>query len=287
MSSYVFNKSKASEIPAQYDPYHDDPSLNNEMAPPLEHDINIDEIKLNQLFLSRYNLDYIGHYFSNTKETLKVISYPKPTNTCFEKADILPDWSPLNVIKSLFFESSVDGMIYGVIIPETGCKLNVDHIKAEIGLSDDARLIKSNYLPENMTYGTCSPFIKLNDTVNNGGIIKNIIFDKETLQLKKEEGSLDDFSFGTDHRLSIQMNYYQCYKMLKYFFPNVVISKCVLCLSIEEKMIRKKGHIKVNYLFKSVNYSTAKSINNIYGYGVDVSSTIMNNSDILMANCIN
>lgn len=241
---------------------------------------------MNQLFLTKYNLEYISHFFEKNKIPLRVISFPEATNTCYEKAEILPNWSPLNVIKSVFLESSMDGTLYGIVIPETGCQLDIGRIKGEIELSDNERLIRAKHLPLYMSYGSCSPFIQKNDTVGNGKKLKYIVFDTETLYLKKKEDLLDDFSFGLEHQLSLQMNYYQCYRMLKYYFPNVVIDKSILCLSLEERIIRKKGQIKINYQFKSINYRTAKSINSVHGYCNNVSSTIKNNFDTIMVNCI-
>ena len=123
-----------------------------------------------------------------------------------------------------------------------------------------------------MSFGSCSPFITSSDILGHGGRIKNILFDKETFMLKQHENSFDNFSFGLEHRLSIQMNYYHCYKMLKHLYGDRVIDREILNLSFKERLVRKKGRIQIDYEFKSLNYRTAQFINNIHGFG-DVSIT--------------
>jgi len=73
--------------------------------------------------------------------------------------------------------------------------------------------------------------------------------------------------------MSVQMNYYDCYQMLKNLFPDVVREEELLSLSFNEKLRRTNGKMNITYEFQSVNYRTAKFINSIHGYG-DV--TIMN-----------
>ena len=95
-----------------------------------------------------------------------------------------------------------------------------------------------------MTFGTCSPFIHDDDAAVNGGRVQRILFDREicTLLLKRHERTLDDFSFGSDHRLSIQMNYYDCH-MLGRRFGDLVRDEEILA-GVQESFVRNRGRIK-------------------------------------------
>ena len=270
MSIYYLTDGEPNLELHEFDLNRDDPSLNSKMAPALQHQYAIDSSIFNELFLSKYGLNYISHYSLKNEKPVRILSFPKATHTCYEKADILKNWNPLNVIKAFYLESSIDGFLYAVIIPETGCFLDREVLKKQLNLDENIRLVRATSLPSQMNFGTCSPFVRQKDLVQNGGKIKHIIFDKETLIMKRHENSLDDFSFGLDHRLSMQMNYYHCYKMLHHLYTDVVIDREILHLSFKERLVRKKGRIKIDYEFKTLNYRTAQFINNIHGYG-DVS----------------
>lgn len=254
-------------LPEDFQLDRDDPSLNDAGESALSQEYRLDIETFNRLFMARYQLEYISNYFHVTKNILRVLTFPKATNTCYEKANILGIWNPLNIIKAFYLTSVKDGSLYVIVIPETGCFINKSRIKEQLGLSADDSLVKASELPINMNYGTCSPFILDKDRHDKGGRVSKIIFDTETLLLKKHEHSLDDFSFGLDHRLSVQMNYYQCYKMLKSNFNQIVFDCEILKLAFTERFIRKEGRIKIDYEFQSLNYQTAKFINGIHGYG--------------------
>lgn len=272
MSIYHISRGKDDIVPESYKLNVDDPSLNEQKASALKHEYNSSPQTLNQLFFSKYHLEYLTEYCWQHGVELRVLTYPCGTKTCYEKASILGVWDPLNVIKTFYLESSIDHSLYAVVIPETGCFIDKTLIKEQLELNEDEYLLKAQNLPHDMDYGTCSPFITKDDLQMFGGKVKYLIFDTETLILKKHENSLDDFSFGLDDHFSVQMNYYQCFKMLKKHFHHLVIDKEVLNLSFKEKFVRKKGVINVSYQFKTLNYRTARFINSIHGYG-DVSIT--------------
>ncbi len=261
---------------------NDDPSLNEYQRPALKTVYRVSEKQFNELFFSHYNIEYVSHYFHRNKKEFRVVSYPQETNTCYEKAKVLGELlNPLNVIKALYLECSVTGGLYVIVVPETGCFINRSQLATKMELSDGAYLEKAKELPQNMSFGTCSPFIVEEDLFRNGGNVLKIIFDTETLIMKKHENTLDDFSFGIDHRLSVQMNYYQCYKMLKQMYGNVVSDEEILTLTFKEKFIRKKGKIKINYEFKTINYRTASFVNSIHGYGdVTISNDYIDELDL-------
>ena len=269
MSIYQFCNG-VSNIPSDFSLFSDDPSLNDESAAALAHEYQINAATCNALFLSAFGLNYISEYVEKYTPSLRILSLPRATNTCYEKADLLAGWNPLNVIKAFYLESPIDQSLYAVIVPETGCFLNRKKVARQLNFDDKTTLSKAKDLPEHMTFGTCSPFIQQSDLLSHGGRVKKIIFDTETLVLKRQENTLDDFSFGSEHRLSLQMNYYQCYKMLKHIFPEAVTDTELLSLSFKEKLVRKKGKIKIDYEFESLNYRTAQFINENHGYG-DVS----------------
>lgn len=270
MSIYYIDENNKNMMDS-FDLEKDDPSLNGQDSSPLKNIYRINKSLFNQLFFCEYDLEYITDYFHANNKEFRVVSYPYGTNTCYEKGIILDGWNPLNIIKALYVESSSDQVLFAVVVPETGCFLDKRQLKEKVDVSGDGYLFMAKDLPKNMSYGTCSPFIISEDLVQNGGRVRRIIFDTETLTMKKHDNALDDFSFGNNHRLSVQMNYYQCYKMLKQKYGNIVVAnKEILTLSFKRKFIRKNGKIKINYEFNAINYRTANFINSIHGYG-DVS----------------
>lgn len=267
MSEFYIDDAKQSLSETELDIEKLDPSLSGGGAGSLEKRFTINLQNFNKLFFSPYDIGYVGEYFHARKYELRVVTHPKKTNTCFEKAEILGSWDPLNVIKVFYFEDQREKSLYAVVIPETGCFIDKLRLMDILGLSDNVAIKKAKMLPENMSYGTCSPFILERDIYHAEWKVKKIIFDTETLVYKKNENTLDDFSFGLDHRMSVQMNYYKCYKMLKERYPNIVNDAEVMNLSFREKLVREKGKIRINYEFSSINYRTAKFINSIHGYG--------------------
>lgn len=270
MSIYCIDNSTAPRAEDELNIEKNDPSLNGKKENSLEYKNVLNQNDFNQLFFSQYNLEYISEYFLSTNNDLHVVTHPYETNTCFEKAELLGSRDPLNIIKVFYFESPDSSSLYGAVIPETGCFIDKIKLHDILNVPGNGYLKKANVLPKNMTYGTCSPFILDKDIKRNGGKVEKIIFDTETLVAKKHDSLLDDFSFGLDHRMSVQMNYYNCFKMLKKRYPGVIVDEEILNLSFKEKFIRDKGRIKIAYEFKTLNYRTAHFINSIHGYG-DVS----------------
>ncbi|MBI3805608.1 MAG: hypothetical protein HY282_17805 [Nitrospirae bacterium] len=273
MSIYYIDEKSPLLVESEKEIDKKDPSLNGEMANSFLSEFRLNVEDFNRLFFLKYEMEYISRYSYLNHLDLRVVTHPYETNTCFEKAELFGSWDPLNVIKALYFEYSVDSSLYAVVVPETGCFINRARLKEILELPGGGFLKKANVLPQYMSFGTCSPFITEKDLKVNGGRIEKIIFDSEALEVKKEENTLDDFSFGLDHRMSLQMNYYTCFEMLKKRYPNTVIEREVLNLSFNEKLIRNNGKINISYEFQSLNYRTAKFINSIHGYG-DV--TILN-----------
>lgn len=269
MSIYYPDIEKTSAAGGGMNIEKNDPSLNGQMAESLGHEFALSIEDLSRLFLSPYGIDYIGRHFA-PQQGFRVVTHAYKTNTCFEKAELLGSWDPLHVIKALYFECSTNDCLYAAVIPETGCFVNRVKLKNLLNLTSGAHLKKAASLPKYMNFGTCSPFICGDDLKENGGKVEKILFDSETLNSKKTDKTLDDFSFGLDHRMSIQMNYYECFRMMKKLYPEVVVEEKLLDLSFKEKLRRINGKINISYEFNSLNYRTAKFINSIHGYG-DVS----------------
>jgi len=244
-----------------------DPSLNEGKAHSLLDEFRLPRDEFNGLFFSRYGIDYISDYFLSNQMKFCVVTHPDETDTCFEKAELLGDWNPLNVIKALYFEYSKDQSLYAMVVPETGCFINRARVKEVLNLEGEGYLRKATQLPKHMSFGTCSPFIATEDLRVNGGKVEKIIFDAKTLELKKGKEELDDFSFGLNHRMSVQMNYYHCFQMLKKIYPDVIDQKEILNLSFKEKLVRNKGRISITFEFNSLDFRTAQFINSIHGYG--------------------
>ena len=265
MSYYIVNDEKPDTGP-DFNLEADDPTLNSKKAPFNAKSFYLSGDLFQRLFFDGCQIAYVCDHFRQPRD-FRVVSHPELTHTCYQKAEILDNWDPLNVIKALYLDNPVDGYLYVCVIPETGCFVDKKYVAQLLGLPGDTMLAKAKQLPKFMTFGTCSPFITQDDLVENGGRVKKIIFDSETLITKKHDNRLDDFSFGMDHRFSIHMNYYQCYKMLKRFFGDTVDDKKILQLSFKEKLLRKNGRIKIEYDFKTLNYRTASFINSIHGFG--------------------
>src|SRR5579883_1217066 len=189
-----------------------DPTLTDQRAGSLAQEFKLHPQEMDRLFFARYGIGYIAESVASKKGTFRVVTHPKKTNTCFEKADLLGSWDPLDVVKCLYFEREDTGTLAAVVIPETGCFVDRARVAAALNLEDPSVLRKASRFPRNMEPGTCSPFIVAEDLVKNGGPVEKIFFDTETLVTKKHDQTLDDFSFGLDHRMSVQMNYYLCFK---------------------------------------------------------------------------
>jgi len=247
-----------------------DPSLGAEKAGSLEREFVLSKEDFDELFFSKYRLKYISDYFAERRLDLRVVTHPEATNTCYEKADLLGNWSPLNVVKVLYLEHCPSGAAYGIAVPETGCFINRKTVGEILGLGKSEPLAKAKVLPVNMSFGTCSPFVQETDLVVRGGRVAKIVFDTETLIAKKHEQHLDDFSFGLNHRMSVQMNYYHCYRMLKCRYPLLVADEEILTMLFTERFCRTQGKIRVAYSFESVSYRVAKFIHDTHGDG-DVS----------------
>jgi hypothetical protein len=231
--------------------------------------VSLPPADFDRLFFARYGIGYVAAYFRAKKLELRVATHPRRTNTCFEKAELLGAWDPLNVIKCLYFEHALDGSLYAIVTPETGCFVDRARIAGLLRV-EAAALRKATSLPRNMEPGTCSPFVVKEDLRAEGGKLVKIVFDTETLVTKKHDSTLDDFSFGLDHRMSVQLNYYHCFKMLKALYPETVVDEELLTLSFKEVLVRSRGRLKITYEFNSLSYRIAKFINGIHGHG-DVS----------------
>jgi hypothetical protein len=267
MSSYRLKSKVPPLIPEEYDIEKLDPSLNGQSMQSLANEFQVNGKNFRQLFLAKYGLEYIADYFENRHHECRIVTHPKKTNTCYEKAELLGEWSPLNVIKALYFECPDTGALYAVVTPETGCFIDRLQVKSALRLPLETNLKKASNLPKGMNFGTCSPFILESDASFCGGRVKKILFDRETLVLKRHERTLDDFSYGTDHRFSIQMNYYNCYDMLKGKFSDLISDEELLTLSFKETFMRNRGRIKITYEFNSLSYRISSFINGIHGNG--------------------
>lgn len=267
MSTYQLKSQAPSLSPEDYDIEKQDPSLNGQSLPSLVNERQVNGEAFRQLFLSQYGLEYIADYFEKCHDECRIVTHPKKTNTCYEKAELLGEWSPLNVIKALYFECPDTGALYAMVIPETGCFIDRTQVMSALRLPQRTALKKASNLPNGMNFGTCSPFILESEASFNGGCVKKILFDRETLVLKGHERTLDDFSYGTDHRFSIQMNYCDCYDMLKRKFRDLISDEDLLTLSFKESFVKNRGRIKITYEFNSLSYRISSVINSIHGSG--------------------
>lgn len=254
-------------IPASLDT---DPSL-REGAPSLAHTLSVDRSVLCERFLTSHGLDYVADYFARRGTECRVVTHPEATVTCYEKALLLGDFSPLCVVKTLFFVHPESSALWGIVVPETGCFLDRETLRELLDTVDRPRV--ATELPEGMSVGTCSPLITERHVTSEATPrIERLVFDSETLVLKRHERSIDDFSFGDDKRLSIQMNYFDCFDMLRQRYGDVVIDREVLTTSFKETFVRKKGRLTITYDIASISYRMA-SVMHTMNAGGDVTIT--------------
>ena len=117
-----------------------------------------------------------------------------------------------------------------------------------------------------MEYGTCSPFVRPLDLTYCGGRLRHIIFDDMSLRAKAKDNPFDDFSIGLNHCVSLQMNYFDCFRVMQDLLgTDVVISLPVMDLVFKEKLVRKNGRLRIDYDFKSLDFNTANFLNNHHG----------------------
>jgi hypothetical protein len=241
-----------------------DPSLDGNSAGSLDRVFRLAPTDFDARFFQPYGLEYLGTHFRSHGFELRVVSHPRATTTCFEKAELL-GWDPLNVIKALYFEDQVTHRLFAVVVPETGCFVDMARIGRIAGITEPGRLRKSSTFPRNMERGTCSPFLTEADLVAAGGLVERIWFDTGSLLGKRNGGLLDDFSFGLDHRFSVQLGYAHAYDLLRARYPGVITDAEILSLSFKQVMARVKGKIKLRYEFESLNYRTAAFFSSMHG----------------------
>ena len=135
-----------------------------------------------------------------------------PTNTCFEKADLL-NWHSEQVIKAVYFRR--EQHVVGVIIPELGGNIAIKEIFSSV-LNISKKEAKEyrikNPPPTGMEMGTCSPF-PLETSMGNE-IHKIIIYNKPSL-----EETVVDISIGgigmEAHQSSMHLPYSSLFTILK------------------------------------------------------------------------
>jgi hypothetical protein len=267
MSIYYLSSEDKLERSTAFNPERDDPSLNGLKAHSLLNEFRLSPAECDRLFFAEHGIVYITKYFTSRGHRFRVVSHPAETDTCFEKAELMGAWNPLNVIKALYFENLQSKVLYAVVLPETGCFVNRARIKELLGLPGTECIRKATQLPQHMSFGTCSPFVVESDLRDSGGLVERIIFDTQALEFKSRTDDLDDFSFGLDHRMSVQMSYYRAFEMLKDLFPGAIRKENILNLSFKERLVRSSGRINISFEFNSLDYQTAQFINGIHGYG--------------------
>ncbi len=252
------------------DPLESDPSW-TEGAPSLANTVDLDRETFRRRFLTEHALDYIADYFAKPGTGCRVVTHPSETVTCYEKAQLLGDFSPLRVVKTLYFEHPDTAGLWGIVVPETGCFLDRASIQKLLDTIEKPRV--ATRLPAGMSVGTCSPFVTDQHLSHDAGVrVERLVFDSETLVMKRHERSIDDFSFVEDKRLSLQMNYFDCFDMLRQRHPELVVDREVLTTSFKETFVRRKGRLTITYDIASISYRMASVMHAMHADG-DVSVT--------------
>ena len=183
--------------------------------PPLETSFQLAYRDMETLFFQPCELQYLFQYLVQTPVEFRIVTLPQSSNTCLEKAKLLGDWNPLAVIKAIYLQIGDTSDVIAVIVPETGYPLDKQKLKVELDFPDSIDLKKSQWLPEFMEYGTCSPFVRPEDLARSGGRLRHIIFDDMSLRAKAKDNPYDDFSVGLNHCVSLQMNYFDCFSLMQ------------------------------------------------------------------------
>lgn len=141
------------------------------------------------------------------------------TKSCAQKADLL-GWDPTRVIKALYVSNGEYNL--GIITPETGARVPLKELIAEeLGISKKkaARFTMGDYLPQGMTYGTCTPFSY--DSCGQNDISLFLIKDAPELHgqmVNISIGGTDDISY----RQSMHIPYDGIFKILEHQFGDKV-----------------------------------------------------------------
>lgn len=238
---------------------------------------------MEKLFFEPYQLQFVFQHLVQMMIPFRIVTLPKPSNTCLEKASLLGNWNPLSVIKAIYLQVADTDDVIAVIVPETGYSLNKEKVRSELSLSESVVIKKSQWLPDYMEYGTCSPFVRPLDLYRGDGKLRYIIFDDTSLKAKAREDTFDDFSIGLNHCVSIQLNYFDCFNAIRDLLgSDVVVSLPVMDLVFKEKLIRKKGRLRIDYDFQSLDFNTANFLNNSHGnQELNVIKTHVNQMDAL------
>src|ERR1035437_5555045 len=150
MSSYRIDQNAPPLSSSGFNIERTDGSLNGENAQSLATEYRLNTGDFNKLFFTPYGLDYISTYFISKQLDFRVVTHPYKTDTCFQKAELLDSWDPLNVIKALYFENSIDNLLYAVVVPETGCFINRPRLRKILNLEGTGFFKKAEMLPLNM-----------------------------------------------------------------------------------------------------------------------------------------
>jgi len=204
----------------------------NEKGYKEENGIDIGSFR--NIFFGDFNLDYILDLAIQYDLHFHIATHSERTSTCQEKADIT-GLSLERVIKGIYLEDIKTEKVYALAIP--GNKTYVKSKLAEfLKINDnevESRIRKSKWLPVHIEFGTVHPFVDYNSLSfpYGNGKLEYILFDRNHLEKRKNQGGLDDFSFTThpstgydNHRISIQMNYQHAYIILSTRFSEKVKS---------------------------------------------------------------
>lgn len=167
---------------------------------------------------------YVADIASDLGIEARIVKHKRHTETCYEKAAIL-GWNeePHRVVKALYFKDDSQRTI-GIIIPETGYKLDVKKLfptvvpeYAESGKK--AKAYSQREPPAGMARGTCTPF-PLEESI--GQEINAIIF----CDYAPTMGKKVDISIGgntEEHfRTSMHIQYENIHRILEKRFGDSI-----------------------------------------------------------------
>lgn len=169
-------------------------------------------IEINLRDILQKGQEYVAELSEKLGIPTKAVRHDIATDTCYEKLDILGDgWTIDRIIKAIFL--GTNGGLYGLVFPELGTRENPKRIK-KVDLGRALGLGKkqmngfhNSVLPENMDYGTCSPFVLENAFEENGYTIPlKKIFIYEPLKTDKRVIDISIGGYGDDaHKTSLQL----------------------------------------------------------------------------------
>lgn len=177
---------------------------------------------------------YVAEHADSLQYIIKVLYHNRATNTCQEKVDLLNEtncsssWTLDRTIKALY--GAIDGVGCGFVLPELETAKRPKIVDAPVvrrvfqeaelnPLYSSKFVSNSEYIPEGMEQGTCTPFVSAQEMEK---LEKIFVHDAPYL-----DHQLVDISFGgkgeAAHKVSLHLPYAAIYDILAEEYSDKVV----------------------------------------------------------------